>query len=77
MQSRGRTGEQTRRTSACLASLDRITHYYANKIAEEHTRSVSVVMRCIAREIGKDGVVLGSAKDVEDVLYDDGFDAIL
>lgn len=77
MQSRGRTAELIRRTTLCLASLDRITNYYANKIAEEHTRSVSVVMKCIAREVGKDGVVLGSAKDVEDVLYDDGFDAIL
>jgi len=75
-QSRGRRGELRRRTALCLTSLERITQYYSDKIAEERTRSVSVVMKCISREVGKDGVVLGGVRDVEDVLRDDGFDAI-
>lgn len=55
----------TKHTEACLASLLRVSAYYAGKFAPDE-RSVSSVMRRIAEEVGKDGVVLSRPNESGD-----------
>ncbi|KAF8323104.1 hypothetical protein DL93DRAFT_625081 [Clavulina sp. PMI_390] len=47
-------------TEACLASLLRVSSYYASKFSPDE-RSANAVLRKIADEVGKDGIVLNHA----------------